>query len=613
MSDFDRRSLLGGANFLALSQLSGTSFAATPPGQNPLLPFQSNGQSGVQTQLITPFDYGAVGDGVANDTAALQAMATAANALVTKASDPFYIENPPQIYFPPCAGFRTTLPIKLVGSVHLNMVSPIIVSADASASGRWLEMTNPWGKDPRTRAPRRVRWRINIKRQTQSNWTSEEDIGFYWDAAYEGDVHLERIEGFAVGFDGCLAYGRIILGSIWGAKKGGKTSARVNQFSNQMQIIGGEFACGGYNPGMSRYGLELIGKAPSGLNSISLFGQSYELGFSDARRGNPLGEAVPLLLSGVEAVIGYVSAHMQRMEGCGPYFARATGKVYETAIGILHSEAEAGLATYPLLDNQATHCSALQIFKETGANGSDWQMIWDSGSLSENAVGFSDQGLAVRGMEAVLDNGASPPVWRSYTNDGNSKFNPDGMMSGFTTDQMLGVRIALNGERTIALEVDKAANSGLTITILCFDASGTQIMSANAVTQTYAGYGIAKPKRFGGAYDIGGLIANPSTGWSATAFRESIGFAPNVATIFVGITSKIRRFAIRAPHGRARRIKGVLPSLDRIYAPSIPVKTANIAYVTGMTVDNISPAKGQPKGWVCTNGVMSAFLSTGSL
>ena len=567
-----------------------------------------------QPIVITPFDYGAIGDGVTNDTTALQNMASAANAFVSGAPDPFYIENPPQVYFPPCAGFVTTAPIRLVGSVHLNMVSPIIVSptVGAGASGRWLEMTNPWSSNPNGSGPRRVRWRVNMRRKTQSSWATENDIGFYWDAAYEGDIYVDRIEGFAIGFDGCLSYGRLFIGSTFGAKKGGKLSLRLNQFSNQLQIIGGEFACGGYNSGMSRYGLELIGKAPNGLNTIYMVGQSYELGFTTARTGNPGGEAIPLLLNGAEAPVSYVSARMQRMEGCGPFFARATGKVYETAIGILHSEAEAGFATYALLDNQTTHCSALQIFKETGANGQDWQAIWDSGAIIENAVGFSGQGVAVRGLEAAIDNGAAAPTWRGYTLAGNTLFNSDGTMNGFTTGQLLGVRLALNGERTISVEVDKAANSDLLLTILCFDSSGQQIVSNNAVTQTFAGYN-ATLNRFGGAYQVGGLASNPSSGYSATGFRDSIGFAPNVATIFVGIASKTRRFTIRAPHGRARRIKGVLPSLDRIYAPSAPVQTANIPYVTGMAVDNIVPATGQPKGWVCTNGATGTFLTTGSL
>lgn len=211
--------------------------------------------------------FGAVGDGTTNDTAALQAAANAAAA----AGAVLVIGR---------GNFLTTAAITVPGeAAGLVMEGGIITR---SGAGIGLILGNAGTFNNRNKLYRNLR----VQRATQSDWSSEGDIGirlFNLDAC---DVDIRQVEGFTIGVQlvgdgrGCedttLFYSRLVNNRIGLDLRTLTSSAWMNSLIH----VGGHFANGStVNPSQARFGVR-FSREPGAytLHNRHLFlGPAFEL------------------------------------------------------------------------------------------------------------------------------------------------------------------------------------------------------------------------------------------------------------------------------------------------------------------------------------------------
>jgi hypothetical protein len=540
---------------------------------------------------ITPFDFGAVGDASTDDTAALAAMVTYVNSLPNNVLDPTLSGKRPRVEFPFCAGFRTTAPLVFDAWVDLVMYSPLWVVASASATGVWIDMVNNEAVPTYGRAPRNGRLMIDVRRVTLSNWSSENDVGFRF-VGYISDIKIVSTAGFCVGWDICNAYGTITLGDHRSNQKcyyrATTTPLPDGQFANHTRINGGSFANDGANAGVARYGIHLVGAGVSGLNTIVLDGQSYEL----SKSGAGSADCIPLLISGTSALS--IRAINQRSEFNEYPFARVTGTVRNVEIGLLDAELSYAYPTSLLLDDQSTGGGSVVLYRHNGATSPLYKPFFDTGPLVEKAVQLTGGVVTIQNMEAAVNVGAAPATQTFTYGDAGPAFDTNGYMAN--GGPYYGVRVRLNGERTLGITGACKVSNAVTLRVLCFDSAGAQITTAGAVTYEQSAATL-NTGIYGGLYTVGVYPSSP-----ATRFDAVLGFSSTVATVFIAVSSQTKSWTLLSQQGAATWFSSTSHLKDQFVGDQIPIALTNVTYVRGMKVVKILPGDSNQRGWVLING-----------
>lgn len=277
-------------------------------------------------ERLTARDFGAVGDGVADDGPALQAAmnAAAASGKLLEIGE---------------GTFRTTMPLRLQGAAAGLVMRGLILYA--GPGGRAALTIG----DGTARSQARRYAGLRVLRAVQSDWTDEADIGIRLCNLDGCQVEVVQAEGFTIGlrtegsgiagspagFEDCT----LVLGRLANNRIGldvHVSQPGPNAWNNAVRYIGGHFAnAGTVNPTQPRYGVRLSA-APGAyaLHNAHLFlGPSFEL----QRQGTPGAvDAIPFLL---EVDGRGLLARGVRMEACSPFVARHTAgfndAVYEVA------------------------------------------------------------------------------------------------------------------------------------------------------------------------------------------------------------------------------------------------------------------------------------------
>ncbi|MDW8315530.1 MAG: glycosyl hydrolase family 28-related protein [Rhodovarius sp.] len=255
-------------------------------------------------------DFGAVGDGVADDGPALQAAMSAA-----AASGRLLVIGE--------GTWRTTMPLTLPGEAAGLVMSGVILYA--GPTGVALTIGN--GGTYRTATRRYLG--LRVQRATQSDWQNEDDIGIRLVNLDACLVEIRQAEGFTIGVqtlgdargfeDSTLHLGRIVNNRI-GLDVRCATAAGWN---NSVVYVGGHFAnASSVHPTMSRFGVR-FSAAPGAYNRHNahvFLGPAFEL----QRQGTPgTVDAIPFLVECGDARC--IIARGIRMEQCSPVVARHVG------------------------------------------------------------------------------------------------------------------------------------------------------------------------------------------------------------------------------------------------------------------------------------------------
>ncbi|MCC7282186.1 MAG: hypothetical protein IT556_07360 [Acetobacteraceae bacterium] len=192
-------------------------------------------------ETLSVRDFGAAGDGATDDTQAIQAAFDAATARGASV-------------LIPDGSYRTTQPVTLgVGAFGLHMRGEIL----AAGQGGALRIGQPgsqrlWG----TRYTG-----LRVRRLTQSDWSSEAEIGIQIFNAYASEIGLEHAEGFTIGAQAFgdangFVYCRVTLGRFYNNRIGLDLRSGQGGWNNQNTFIGGTFQLQStLHPGLDRCGI----------------------------------------------------------------------------------------------------------------------------------------------------------------------------------------------------------------------------------------------------------------------------------------------------------------------------------------------------------------------
>ncbi|APT57626.1 hydrolase [Roseomonas gilardii] len=379
-------------------------------------------------ERLSARDFGATGDGVTDDGAALQA---AMNAAAMGGKQLVIGEG----------SFRTTIPLVLPGgSPGLTMRGAILYDGPAGQ----VALTLGDGAGARNRS--KVYRGLRVLRASIADWGNEGDIGLLLRNLDASLVEIQQVEGFTIGArtsgeatgfeDSTLHLGRFVNNRIGLDIHTGSAAG----WNNSVRYLGGHFAnASGTNTTLDRYGIRFSCEAGAyNRHNAHLFiGPAFEL----QRQGTPgTVSAIPFLLqAGDERGI---LARGVRMEACSPFVARHAGGandcVYEVcytgtygftgaAVDYTGTATRAGGTAIPLHQAAAAHETPRLVAAAENVRQRAFRQTVDT----EGGIGFEQ-------MAVLSGNPAGPPTTLTgfaFAGLGSLVLNPDSI--GLPTSRAL--------------------------------------------------------------------------------------------------------------------------------------------------------------------------------
>jgi hypothetical protein len=523
--------------------------------------------------LISVKDFGAVGNGVTDDTAAV-------NSIKTK-----YPTRVIDVYFPDGDYLITDTVLFDSGKVGIVMSSgarfvyagtkdrpAVVIGADA------VQTSN-------------LRFDIAIASSGAHGFTDDRCVGLRIVRTSACDFWIRNVTGFTknlqlYGSSGSgIAYNNFRLGSINDARELIElTSTSVSGFVNENKFFGGDIRnSSSYNAALSSTGIHVTSVAGfyQGHNNNVFYSPCVQMG-----DGNVGTLRIPFHFNDAG---GYNTVHAARVEtGRGPV-AKFTGTTFaptRNKIGIGYL----GGANLTKLMEQ--NDAGLSYGNQVHWYDQHSVPSYDSGNLVALATGITATTIAVKGC--FCQTSAST----NTTYAGTGKILKDWVSIANVFD-VIGVWVDTDVYKDFQLEIDaKATNLGR-LQFVAYDASGTQLTSAGAghpyVRFPFAAYATTFGGRYGTSADTTYLL--PFSVGSDVA-KIKIMFSGGTNPLY------IRRFKIEAfPSTFA-----TLPPLNVYSGVSLErLPTANPATVRGGALitrgemfQNGAAAAGQPSYWQAT-------------
>ena len=522
-------------------------------------------------EFVSVKDFGAVGDGIADDTVAIQA---AANYCASFTSYDVG-RGGPTLLFPETGGqgYRVSSGISVSAGVPVEMVNCSLIYGEA-ANITVLKL----GQES-TRTFRCKYKGIDVRRDNNITRASEDDIGVRIVNSFFSEIEIRGVRGFCVGFqlngvnpgEGCY-YNKVSLGYFFGNKfnidlKGGDG---VNAgWVNENLFLNGECQ-GGTVDSYDRYGVR-VWNTPAGsiLNDNNVFLKpSFEM---NGALGN---ESIPFLILHSHAL----RVINVRQEGANStVLARIENDSKNTDIHVGHQQvSESNIVDLSNDKSTTLHCQK-----------TNWsyhgRMIFNSGTLGKLACKYNSTRYHIPGLnfyrqvDTTLINNSGP-----LTIEGNKVI--------VSATDAISRMVDTNRCKKFVVNIDADIGEYPWVVVQCFDSSGTILTSA----------GLGHPYLSGPGFLW-------STAWNGYALPSSVAaerlltVTEDVKTIRLGIYSgKLRGFSLHA--------LGVNNQFSATYSGyEDVVQGANIAtsaptdgtWIRGRVVYNAEPTIGANVGWEC--------------
>ena len=468
----------------------------------------------VNAQVVNAMSFAGVSrDGATECGAAINAVAAFCGALVDGSG--LAQKRRPVLYFPAGIGYLTDSTIVVPGGVSVLMDGPLLCrgAANTALVGMQIGATTVLNQNWRG-----LRFDLDVRRVTQSDWTSSSDMGIDLQSAFACQIGIRRVENFYVGARVIGSYNTGNLGEFRNCQQGLLVEDSAYNFSNQNTFVGGEFAVlGSVNIGKARYGIHNRFTGSAVGNSNRFFGQSYELSATGAAGA----DSIPALVNGVQNN-QFLS---QRVEGCGSVFMKCEGDARFNSFESLITR------EYDYQASTAVSDSSTYKFGNRVKNLGDWSVddglqIFDSGPLGLRYVPYGS-GLHFIGMEGLQN--TSPATFTPGVS--GVVVNADKSISlGTSVANMVGVRVNTQRSKAFAAVLDQNAVSDVTLNVVAFNSAGTQLTDntdvlTNAATPTNtANLGVA-----GGLYSM-------STALDAPRRVVVLRFSDRTASAWIGVS-----------------------------------------------------------------------------
>ncbi|GIX10383.1 hypothetical protein [Elioraea sp.] len=408
----------------------------------------------------TPSDFGGIGDGVADDTAAVQACFDRAAADGKIALIPKGIWNV-------SAGV-------VLGGAARGLIMHGVLRYTGTAPVTVLTL----GDGGAVRNGEKLWTGLDVIRAVQSDWSSEADIGILlrnFDASW---IEVRRAQGFTIGVrtlgdgrgceDSTLHLGRLLDNRIGLDIR----TATDTAWNNAIRYIGGHFAnSSGVNASSDRFGVRLSAEPGAYINhNHHVFeGPNFEL----AQSGSNL--AVPFLneTSG-QAVV----ARSMRMEACSPLAARHTAGATECLYEIAWATTYGIGIDYP---SGATRAGNAVVNRHRAAAARHPRLLAAVPSLRSAAYRESAADIGVESLAVVSTGTTAATTLAGVSFAGLSGITPtaSGLLLNANRGLVFVVDVREAKEFALAHWLVGGADGGR-LFVRCFDAAKTILTDADA-------------------------------------------------------------------------------------------------------------------------------------
>ena len=530
-------------------------------------PFQVNPPSGV----ISVLAYGAVGDGVTDDTAAIQAAINAAAAADET------------VYFPHLGGniysgpwYKTTATITVPGNVDVLMDGPICYKG---VGGEAAISVNPSATTVINR-----RYRLRVIRSPQSDWTSETDIGIVIRNVASSHIEVSALQ-FTLGVQffadaGGIVHNHITLVDIVSNKVGVDLVSDNSGWVNENQFYGGHFSVySSTHLSLTRYGIRLRSLDGYRQNNNIFHKPSFEIGGYNLTDG---AEAVGVLCE--NAVLNrFVDV---RDESAGGVLLRATGSSAQNYISSAYGTSTSSV------DDSGT------LYPTT-----KFEPLLHQHHRSERTL-FNIPDVHRRAVEYSSDYGWKNVPGLMWTSTGAPSMYGAGTITAdyLQTSHAIGVYVDTRQVKRFVVDIGGAEGYNGRLLVRAYNSSGVVLEESDydgPLIQGAEGQGFYYTSEWGKGY-INGADRNFGRPVYFVVCHDDVD---HVGVFACGGTEvlRLRSFAIRTPEvvGQA----GVwTPFPENAVQPMAVEVPQTGTYTKGKVIFNATPSSGVPLGWVCITG-----------
>lgn len=417
--------------------------------------------------------FGAKGDATNDDTAAIDAAVTYAESLASGNYRPI-------LFFPACAGFKTTSGIVIQDGVDVIMDGCITYSANTGVA-----LTVGTAAHPNVNGE----YVLNVIKTTLSNW-ADGTVGIRFINTYSSTINIVEASQFqegvqCVGDTAGFVYNNVTIGAIRNNKVGMRlTDGAVSGWCNENNFFGGRFDCSSTtNTTVSRNAVIITSNHGGYQNNNNFYKPSFEL--SNATLGGGA-TSVPILIE-----YGQINAFYNiRQEDSGTLLATMTNESYRNVFELGYGQAVWGTNVV----DAGTYKDSVIISRDTRrAKSYDITTVFDSGPLYKLATPYSSDSIMVPRCHF----GSSAAAF-AYVAASSVTINVDSL--GLGTTRAIGVFVATEIHKRFVVRRDFASSSNPgRVIVRAYDAAGAILGSGHVFGS--AGYNFTYDAGyFGGAY-----------------------------------------------------------------------------------------------------------------